>query len=155
MGKVIPIIIMALCAFTSCSKNEEPTESATERQIKEIAAVLNGKFVGSEYSSTTNTTQHYEIIFIPYASPKIEEWMNGTISKKVKMYGECDVLEYYNDHLLETSSHWKYNIEIAYEGAQYKLNYYPDVYGRTETHTIALNGASSFIADGITFNKKQ
>ncbi len=146
---------MMICAFTSCSKDDDiPVDSATDKQIKEIATLLNGTFIGSEYSSITNTTQTYEMTFNPYPSPKSEEWMNGSISEDVLMYGECEVLEYYNDHLLQSTEHWKYNIEIAYEGAQPRLNFYPDVYGRTETYSITINSASSFILDDITFNKQ-
>ena len=153
MKKIISLLLVAL-TFVACSKDAEPNENSTTKQVNEIAKVLNGTFVGTKTS--LNVLETYEITFTPYSTPKSEEWYNRTttITENVLMFGECDVTKYYNDHLLETSKHWKYNIEVAYIGAQPRLNFYPDVYGLTETHDITITGASSFVFDDITFKKQ-
>lgn len=153
MKKTLFSLILALLAV-SCSSDDEQI-NPTEDRANEIAHVLNGKFVGSELSETTNMTRVTEITFSPYASPKTEEWIDNTISKSIIFYGTCEVVEYYDDHLLESSRNWKYSINIAYEGAQPKLDFYPDVYGRTESHTISIINNSSFVLDDITYNKDE
>lgn len=153
MKKIISLLLVAL-TFVACSKDDEPNENSTTKQVNEIAKVLNGTFVGTKTS--LNVLETHEITFTPYSTPKSEEWYNSTtsITKNVLMFGECDVKKYYNDHLLETSKHWKYSIEVAYTGAQTRLNFYPDVYGLTETHDITITGANSFVFDDITFKKQ-
>lgn len=150
---IIYIILATFCA--SCSNDDEQIESGTEGQTKEIAQVLNGKFVGFEYSETTNTTKVCEITFIPYTSPKTEEWIENTTTKLITFYGICEMIEYYNDHLLEVDNTWKYSIDIAYDGAQPELKFYPDVYGRTESHKITIINSSSFIIDDVTYTKQE
>lgn len=159
MKKIIPIIIMMICAFTSCSDDDEPIESVTDQQANKIAEVLNGTFIGSEYISTTNTTHTYEITFTPYSSPQEMEFtIPGeyvNLERNVTVYGECKELEYYDDHLLQTDTDWRYIVNIAYEGAQPELWFYPiSVYGRYETHDITIISNTSFILDDITYYKE-
>lgn len=154
MKKHLILLISAIFLLASCSSDDEPVNDAVNEQINSIASVLNGTFIASEYSSVTNTTEVTEITFNPYSTPKKEEWIDNSISKEILMYGECTIVHYFNDHLLETTNEWKYNIEIAYEGAQPKLNYYPDVYGRTESHSITIDSSSSFTLDGVIYNKQ-
>ena len=64
------------------------------------------------------------------------------------------VVTYYNDHLLEVTKEWKYNVRVPYQGAQSELNFYPEIYGLTESHDISVISASSFELDNETFIKQ-
>lgn len=159
MRKLLFLISIALLAisFVGCSKDDEPTESATEKQVDKIAAVLNGKF--SATIKDLAGTKTNEITFTPYASPKDMEFTIPaeyvSLKKKVRVYGECKEVEYYNDHLLQTDTEWRYIINIAYEGAQPELLFYPiSVYGRYETHKITIIDSKSFTLDDITYTKQ-
>lgn len=152
MKKILMFIIVALC-MTACG-DDEPKVNQTDKRAAEIAAVLNGRFVSSVYSQTTNTTEVTDITFQAYSEPVTEEWTGNGTSKKVVFYGTCDVVTYYNDHLLEVSRTWKYNIRVAYDGAQPELNFYPEAYGLTETHKLSAVSSSSFMLDNKTFTKQ-
>lgn len=140
-----------ICAFTSCSDDDEPIESATEQQAKEIASVLNGTFVNKDDDKNI-----HEITFSPYSAPKEEEFtITGDIpiDRKVKVYGECKEVEYIIDYPISTD--WRYIIEIPYEGAQPELWFYPiSVYGRYETHDITIINSISFVLDDKTYYKQ-
>lgn len=153
MKKILLFLVAALC-LTACSNDDEPTVNATDKQAAEIASVLNGRFVSSVYSETTNTTDVTEITFSPYLEPRTEEWTSNGTSKKVMFYGMCDVVTYHNNHLLEVSKTWKYNIRVAYEGAQPELNFYPEAYGLTESHKLSVISSTSFTLDNKTFTKQ-
>lgn len=152
MKKIIPIIIMLICAFTSCSDDDEPIESVTDQQAKEIASVLNGTFVNNDDDKNI-----HEITFTPYPSPKEEEFtIPGEyvdIDRKVTVYGECKEVEYIVDYPVSTE--WRYIIDIPYEGAQPELWFYPiSVYGRYETHDITIINSTSFVLDDKTYYKQ-
>lgn len=154
MKKIISFISIAFLAlsFVGCSSGDEPTESATDRQIKEIAAVLNGTFFATVDGFVGSFD--YELTFTPYSSPKQEEFTISGIEKNVTVYGECLEKEYYKDNL-QASTEWRYIINIAYEGAQPQLWLYPiGVYGRYETHDITIINNSSFLLDDITYTKQ-
>lgn len=156
MNKIISIVLMLICAFTSCSKGDEPIEDDTiSLQVKEIASVLNGKFINQ--TDGLAGTERHEIIFTPYSSPKQEEFtIPGEyvdIDKTVMVLGECKEIEYFGD--MPVSTDWRYIVDIAYEGAQPELWFYPvSVYGRYETHDITIISDTSFILDNITYNKQ-
>ena len=152
--KKLLIIIFASFFITSCGNDDEPTVNATDKQVEEIASILNGHFVSSIYSETTNTTEVTEITFSPYSEPRNEEWTSNGTSKKVVFYGMCYVVTYYNDHLLEVSKTWKYNIHVAYDGSQPELNLYPDEYGLTESHKLSVISSTSFTLDNKKFTKQ-
>ena len=61
---LISIILIIPFVFTSCSDDKENGDSPSPAE-KEILQVLNGKFIGSLYSFTTNTTETEEITFTP------------------------------------------------------------------------------------------
>lgn len=152
MKKIIPIIIMMICAFTSCSDNDEPIENVTDQQIKEIASVLNGTFVNNDDDKNI-----HEITFAPYPAPQEEDFtIPGEyvdIDKKVMVYGECEEVEYFGD--MPISTEWRYIIDIPYEGAQPELWFYPiSVYGRYETHDITIINSTSFVLDDKTYYKQ-
>lgn len=154
MKKIIPFAIMALSVM-SCSKEEEPMESATEQQAIEIAKVLDGKFIGTEQQLTGLKT--YEITFRPYQYPKKEEFtIPGEyvdIDKKVIVFGECTEVEYFGNQPVDTE--WRYSVNIAYDGAQPELWFYPiSVYGKYETHDITIINNTSFRLDDITYKKQ-
>ena len=153
MKKLLMFLFTALC-LASCGNDDEPDVNTTDKQVSEIASVLNGRFVSSVYSQTTNTTEVTEITFQPYSAPVTEEWTENGTSKKVVFYGTCNVVTYYNDHLLEVSKTWKYNIRVAYDGAQPELNFYPEAYGLTETHKLSAVSSSSFMFDNKKFIKQ-
>lgn len=140
--------------LASCGNDDEPYVNTTDKQVSEIASVLNGRFVSSVYSQTTKTTEVTDITFQPYSAPVTEEWTENGTSKKVVFYGTCNVVTYYNDHLLEVSNTWKYNIRVAYDGAQPELNFYPEAYGLTETHKLSAVSSSSFMLDNKKFIKQ-
>lgn len=153
MKKLLMFLFTALC-LASCGNDDEPDVNTTDKQVSEIASVLNGRFVSSVYSQTTNTTEVTEITFSPYSEPRNEEWISNGTSKKVVFYGMCDVVTYYNDHLLEVSKTWKYNIRVAYDDSQPELNFYPEAYGLTETHKLSAVSSSSFMLDNKKFIKQ-
>ena len=154
MKKVFMFLAMALYLVACGGDDDEPTISNQQKEIDEIAAILNGKYFSIRESQTDNITTYTEITFNPYSSPRKEQWTEGNITKDIIMYGECDFVKYYNDHLLETDKHWKYNITIAYDGAQPRLYFYPEDYGVSELHYITKLSSTSFKLDDITFNKK-
>lgn len=154
MKKLIYYIIMSICLISCGGDDDNEPINNQQSKINEIAAVLKGKFVGMKDDPTADLTEFKEITFSPYSAPRKEEWTEGTVTKQITMYGECDVLSYYNNHLMEVEKHWKYNIDIAYEGAQPRLYFYPDVYGVSELHYITVKSPTSFELDGITFNKQ-
>ena len=152
----IKIIILSML-FVGCSNDDAPQESTKDNQAKEIAAILNGKFTATVKDLVGTKT--YEIAFTPYpTSQKVKftiprEYVN--IDKDAIIYGECEDVEYYNDHLLPTSTKWRYSVNIAYEGAQPKLWFYPiGIYGKYETHDLTIINSTSFTLDGITYTKQ-
>lgn len=150
MKKILFFLMTALFAV-SCSNDDEPTDNTINQQIKEIADVLNGKFVSND------DTNLREITFTPYSSPKEEEFTipgeYADIDKKVIVYGECTEVEHFGD--FPVSMDWRYIINISYEDAQPELWFYPaGVYGRYETHDITIINSTSFALDNITFNKQ-
>ncbi len=156
MKKILFFFVIAL-SLASCSDSDEPVYNATDKQAEEIATVLNGTFVAT-IDDLAGTKTH-EITFTPYEVPKEMEFtIPGeyvNLERKVKVYGECHVSEYYNDHLLQTDDDWRYIINIAYEGAQPELWLYPiGVYGRYETHDITIINKTSFILDKVNYNKQ-
>lgn len=155
MKQLLTFITIAL-ALVACGGNDDDANiDATDTQaVNELRTLLNGTFVGSTTSTSTNLTETHEITFTPYSTPQVTEWLNGTISKNVTMYGTCTDVKYYNDHLLQTDNDWRYSIDVPYTGAQPKLNFYPEVYGRTESHSITKIDASSFSLDGVTYTRK-
>ena len=116
--------------------------------------MLKGKYISISESQSDNIITHIEITFNPYSSPRKEKWLDGSIEKDVDIFGECDLIKYYNDHLLETSEHWKYNITIAYNGAQPRLYFYPETYGRNEMHYFTKLSPISFKLDNDIYNKE-
>lgn len=153
MKKLLTILFAALF-LASCGGDEEPTVNTADKKASEIASVLNGRFVSSVYSETTNTTELTDITFYPYTVPSTEEWTSNGTSEKVTFYGTCNVVTFHNDHLLEVSKKWKYSIRVAYEGAQAELCLYSEAYGLTETHKLSVVTPSSFTLDNKKFIKK-
>lgn len=152
------LVVLFAILISSCSSDDYEPSVKINHVEKEIAAVLNGKFIGSKQSLSDNIIEYQEITFTPYSEPVSEKWTEEgshiDIEKDVVMFGECDVLKYYNDHLMEISSHWKYSINVSYDGAQPRLYFYPDFYGRYELHYITKKSPTSFELDGILFNKE-
>lgn len=153
MKKILIILFTAL-VITACGSNEELTVNTADKKASEIASVLNGRFVSSVYSETTNATELTDITFYPYNVPSTEEWTSNGTSEKVTFYGTCNVVTFHNDRLLEVSKKWKYSIRVAYEGAQAELCLYPEAYGLTETHKLSVVTPSSFTLDNKKFIKK-
>lgn len=153
--KQLLLLFALLLGMAACGGNDEPKADASDTQaVNELATLLNGKFIGSQFSQATNTTETYEITFTPYSTPKSEQWSNGSVTNTVLLHGNCRVSHYFNNHQLEVTKDWRYSINVAYSGAQPKLYYYPTEYGQTEMHYITKKSATSFELDGITFNKQ-
>ncbi len=143
--------------FASCSKDDKPITNATDKQAEEISAVLSGKFIAT--TDDLAGTKTSEIVFIPYSSPQDVEFIIPgeyiNLERKVKVYGECNITQYYNDHLLQTDNDWRYIINIEYEGAQPELWFYPiGVSGKYETHDITIIDETAFMLDNITYYKQ-
>jgi len=157
MRKILSFIGIAIFAlsFAACgSDDDEPTESAIDKQAKEIAAVLNGTFTAQGSGNFT-----YELTFKPYATPKQTEFTipgeYANIEQSVTVYGTCDDKEYLSGKDF-SSTEWRYIINIAYEGAQPELWLYPiSITGKYETHDITIINSSSFILDDkLTYTKE-
>lgn len=151
MKKILILFIASI--FAACSGDDEPITPEISNEVKVIWQSLNGTYIGSKPDLGT-LVYYEEITFRPYSEPIFEEWDNGYKTEEIPMFGECSVLQYYNDHITEVTKEWKYNIDIAYKNAQPTLNYYPSVYGRTETHSITIKDTNTFELDGIIYVKK-
>lgn len=162
MKKLLYILILG--ALTACSKNDEAPQN-TDKEVAVVIQVLNGRFVGSLYSSTTSTTETEEITFFPYSSAKE---MTSTLEGKIKAYGTAVVTKYTNDHLLEISCNCYYSVNIAYAGAQPTLSFYAygengDINNKEDKRIITILSNSSFKMRGYglsddnnkTFQKQQ
>lgn len=154
MKKTLLFMMAALCLISCGGDDDEPKVNNQQKETNELVSILNGKFVGSKVSESDGITETHEITFSPYSSPKKEEWMENAITKEILIYGECDFSTYFNDHLLETSDHWKYNITIAYDGAQPRLYLYPETYGVSKMYPITKLSSTSFKLDDIIYNKE-
>lgn len=153
MKKTLLCMIAALCLISCGGDDENEPKNTQQSKINEIASILKGKYIGEIDDPNSDITEFREITFNPYSEPRKEEWTEGSLTKQIVMYGECDVLNYYNDHLMEVTKHWKYNIDIAYEGAQPRLYFYPETYGLSELHYITVKSSTSFELDGVLFKK--
>lgn len=153
MKKALLCMIAALCLISCGGDDENEPKNTQQSKINEIASILKGKYIGEIDDPNSDITEFREITFNPYSEPRKEEWTEGSLTKQIVMYGECDVLNYYNDHLMEVMKHWKYNIDIAYEGAQPRLYFYPETYGLSELHYITVKSSTSFELDGVLFKK--
>lgn len=111
-------IVMLLLLVVACSKSEDTQN--TDKEVAAVTQVLNGKFVGSLYSSATNTTETEEMTFSPYSSTKEMTSLDG----KIKVYGTIVVTKYTNDHLLEVTRNCYYSVNVAYPGAQPTISFY-------------------------------
>jgi hypothetical protein len=127
-----------------CSKDDEPKN--IDKEVEAITQVLNGEFIGSLYSSVTNTTETEELVFTPYSSTKE---MMSVIDGKVEVYGTAIVTKYTNDHLLETTQNCYYSVRVAYTGAQPTVSFYPysssgDINDTEDKRIITILSNSSF-----------
>lgn len=113
------ISLLALLLVMACSKSEDA--QSTDKEVAAVSQVLNGKFVGTLYSSTTNTTETEEMTFSPYSSTKE---MTSTLDGKIKVYGTAVVTKYTNDHQLEITHNCYYCVNVAYSGAQPTVSFY-------------------------------
>lgn len=131
---------------SGCSKDDDTTSQNIDKEIAAIVQVLNGKFVGSLYSSVTNTTETEEITFSPYSSPQnITSILDGTI----KAYGTAIVTQYTNDHLLEITKNCYYSVNVDYVGAQPTISFYPysengEINNREDKRIITILSNDSF-----------
>lgn len=143
MRKILLLLVVA-ALFAGCSKNEDTQN--TDKEVTTVIQVLNGKFVGSLYSSATNTTETEEITFSPYPSAKeIISIIDGTI----KVYGTSIVTKYTNDHLLEVTNNCYYSVNVDYIGAQPTVSFYPyhesgEINNREDRRIITILSNSSF-----------
>lgn len=112
-------IALAALVAVGCSKNEE--QKNTNKEVVAVIQVLNGKFIGSLYSSVTNTTETEEIVFTQYSSPKDVLSLEG----RIKAHGVAVLVKYFNDHLLEISKNCYYSVSVNYTGAQSTISFYP------------------------------
>lgn len=104
MKKLLVLLLVAL--LVGCAKDKEedlPTFTPAE---KEFLQIITGKFVGSHYSSSINTTQTEEITFTPYADPRE---VVSIIDGKVRTVGTAIVVKYTDNHLLETKTNCYYS----------------------------------------------
>jgi hypothetical protein len=139
------IMLVAALLIVSCSKEDEPSQN-TDKEVASVTQVLNGKFVGSLYSSATNTTETEEITFSPYSSAKE---VISIIDGSIKVYGTSIVTKYTNDHLLEVTNNCYYSVNVDYIGAQPTVSFYPyhesgEINNREDRRIITILSNSSF-----------
>ena len=136
-------IVMLLLLVVACSKSEDTQN--TDKEVAAVTQVLNGKFVGSLYSSATNTTETEEVTFSPYSSTKEMTSLDG----KIKVYGTTVVTKYTNDHLLEVTRNCYYSVNVAYPGAQPTVSFYAyaengEINNKEDKRIIAILSNNSF-----------
>lgn len=142
----ILVSLMMSVIVSGCSKDDDDPAQDIEKEIYSITQILNGKFVGSLYSSTTNTTETEEITFFPYSSTKdITSIFDGTI----KVYGTAIVTKYTNDHLFEMTNNCYYSVNVDYIGAQPTVSFYPyhesgEINNREDKRIITILSNTSF-----------
>ncbi|MBR1632088.1 MAG: hypothetical protein IJ680_09555 [Paludibacteraceae bacterium] len=157
MKKIAYLIFAAFCLISCGGDDDEPTAQLNQVE-RDYFAFLNGKFVGEKKDMSADITAYQEITFYPYDLPKSEHYTEKgayvNIEKNVMIFGVCDIIKYYNDHLMETTEHWLYGVSYPYEGADTRLYFYPDLYGRYETHYLTNKTSSTFEMDGMIYNKQ-
>lgn len=126
-------IVMLLLLVVACTKSEDTQN--TDKEVAAVTQVLNGKFVGSLYSSATNTTETEE--------------MTSTLDGKIKVYGTAVVTKYTNDHLLEVTHNCYYSVNVAYLGAQPTVSFYAyaengEINNKEDKRIIAILSNNSF-----------
>lgn len=140
-------LLLGFVLFSGCSNDddEEPSQNV-EKEVASIVKILNGKFVGSLYSSATNITETEEITFSPYSSTKkIISIFDGTI----KVYGTAIVTKYYNDHLFETTNNCYYSVNAPYIDTQPTVSFYSysengEINNREDKRKITILSNTSF-----------
>ena len=140
---LISIILIIPFVFTSCSDDKENGDSPSPAE-KEILQVLNGKFIGSLYSFTTNTTETEEITFTPYSSAQEKV---SVIDGRVVVYGTAYLVTYFNDHLLEIAENCYYSVNVDYDGAIISFYSYSEICeinGREDKRIISIESDNSF-----------
>lgn len=157
MRKLYSIIALIALLVVSCSKDndKEFVFDKTFGDINKVANILNGKFLGEQITSGEGWNKKCEITFTPYSTPIIEEWENSGVVSRVKIFGECDVLEYYSDHLLETKEHWRYSVEDKFNDNSFLLKFYPKLIGKTVSRDIKIKDITSFEYNGMLFVKQK
>lgn len=157
MKKIIYFLISVIFILPSCSSNNEAPDSSPAKPSAaelEIADLLDGKFIGSVYSASTNTTETEELSFYPYASLEnkfVWDLVGTSIhSREVWIFGKALYVKYFNDHLLQISRDCYYSVSIPYSGASPILELYPygedgEVNNRTESFYLSSVSASSFV----------
>ena len=147
---------MFAVVISGCSKNDDTISQNIDKEIAAIVQVLNGKFVGSLYSSVTNTTETEELVFSPYSAPKdVMSILDGTI----KAYGTAIVTKYTDDHLLEITKNCYYSVNVDYIGAQPTISFYPysengEINNREDKRIITILSNDSFKMRDKTFTKQ-
>lgn len=142
----ILVSLMMSVIVSGCSKDDDEPSQNVEKEVASIAQILNGKFVGSLYSSVTNATETEEITFSPYSSTKdITSIFDGTI----KVHGTAIVTKYTNDHLLEMTNNCYYSVNVAYIGAQPTVSFYSysengEINNREDKRIITILSNNSF-----------
>lgn len=157
------MIAFSAILFLSCGGDDDTAPKINQAEI-ELASILKGEFIGSKNNLSDALIECREIIFTPYTTPVIEKYsVNGkyiNIDRDLTIYGECDIKQYYianndnKEHLMEVSYHWKYSINVAYDGAQPELYLLPENYGRYEVYDITKKSSSSFEMGGISYNRR-
>lgn len=106
MKKVI-LFILTACLF-SCSKDAE--QVTHNPAIDEAVSFFDGKFKGSLYSPTLNSTDYEELTFSPYHSTKQMLSLDGY----VQVFGSAIDVKYVNDGLFKISKNCYYSISESY-----------------------------------------
>ena len=155
MKNILPTLVL-ICTLLSCSKDTDHT-SNTEKEIYAVTRILSGKFVGSLYSSVTNTTETEEITFSPYQSAKeVVSILDG----KIDAHGTAVVVKYFNDHLLESTKDCYYSVKVVYAGAQPTISFYPyniekgEIINNENKRDIIIISDQSFKIGSVTFIKE-
>lgn len=164
MKRTLLVALLAIVPMLfSCNKNNEQEDNtldktATQQDVK-IAAVLDGKFLGSSEGLGT-LVNYYEYEFTPFASPKVEKIhvTQGDLVdfyEKVTIFGECKESKYYNDHLSQIDKEYYYSLQ---DGQLVFYQHNDLMYGTAASYGIKYGSATSFIltiiTTDVTFNKQ-
>lgn len=123
MKKIIPIIIMVICAFTSCSKDDDIEQPQIDATMKEIWASLNGSYKATHYFSNSGKEWYSETIeFYPYKEPK-EITPTVMMFPSFTAYGTATITDTRVSDIAGSSTCY-YSIDVAYNGATPTISFF-------------------------------
>lgn len=143
-------LALAILGLAGCSSDDE--QPKVDSEVAAVLSVLNGKFCAEQYSTATNTTEHWDYTFTPFDEPQ-------DISYSIKANGKAHYEHYFNDHVLGGTYEQYYIVSVPYKGADASIRFYDfneQWHGIEKEYvkTIKILSPTSFVMDGHTFTRQ-